>query len=375
MGPLAGLKLLEFAGVGPGPMAAMMLSDMGATVLRIERASPVDLGVKRPLKFNLLLRGRKAIALDLKSAESIKLVLRLVEKADGLIEGFRPGVMERLGLGPDTCLTRNPRLVYGRMTGWGQSGPLSHVAAHDLNYIALTGALHSIGRKGQPPTPPLTLVGDFAGGGLYLAFGIVCALLHAKKTGEGQVVDAAIVDGVAHLMTSFYGLLGAGIMRETRGENVADSGAFFYETYECADGEWITIAPIEQRFYEQLLEIIGLSKHELPEHSDRSRWEEGKAKLAAVFRKKTRAEWCALLENTDVCFAPVLRMSESPNHRHMKERNVYVDIGGVVQPAPAPRFSRTPPALPTPPVEASSIPLVDALQGWLSEDEIAKLET
>ncbi|MEI6724359.1 MAG: CaiB/BaiF CoA-transferase family protein, partial [Betaproteobacteria bacterium] len=255
MGPLKGMKIIELAGIGPGPMCAMLLADLGATVLRIERKEPVDLGNPRPLKFNLLLRNRKSIALDLKAPAAVELVLRLVTDADALLEGFRPGVAERLGLGPDACSARNPRLVYGRMTGWGQTGPLASAAGHDLNYIALTGALASIGRKGQPPTPPLNLLGDYAGGSLYLAMGMLAAVIEARQSGQGQVVDAAIVDGTASLMTSVFGLYAAGLMSLERGTNTSDSGAYFYDVYECADGRWVSVAPIEARFHAQFLEL------------------------------------------------------------------------------------------------------------------------
>lgn len=372
-GPLSGIKLVELASIGPGPMAAMMLADMGATILRIDRHGDADVGIKRPLRFNLLLRNRKAIALDLKRPEAVEVVLKLLEKADGLIEGFRPGVTERLGLGPDICLSRNPRLVYGRMTGWGQSGPLSQFAAHDLNYIAITGALHAIGRKGSEPAIPLNVVGDYAGGGAYLAFGMVCALLEAQRSGKGQVVDAAIVDGTAHLMTNFHGMLAAGLMTEQRGSNVLDSGAFYYDVYQCADGGWISIAPIEPKFYAQLLSALELSIDDLPPQSDRERWPEGRAILARKFLTRSRAEWCAILERTDCCFAPVLTLQESREHVHMQARNTYVNVDGVQQPAPAPRFSRTVPDLPTTPEAPDERDLNDALASWLDAAEISAI--
>ncbi|MBV8746798.1 MAG: CoA transferase [Xanthobacteraceae bacterium] len=370
MGPLSGVRIIEMAGIGPGPMAAMMLSDMGALVLRVERQADSGLGIRRPEKYDLLLRGRKALALDLKNKASIEVVLGLIEKSDGLIEGFRPGVMERLGLGPDVCLKRNPKLVFGRMTGWGQEGPLSQAAGHDLNYIALTGALNAIGRKGQLPTPPLNLLGDFAGGAAYLAFGIVCALLEAQRSGKGQVVDAAIVDGTAHLMTSIFGTYGAGLIGPERGTNFTDSGAFFYDVYACADGQLISIAPIEGKFYKELLEKLGINSAEMPPQFERSQWEVGRAALAKAFKSKSRDEWCAILEGTDVCFAPVLTMDEAPRHPHVKARNVFIDIDGVVQPAPAPRFSRSVPARPSPPRKAENTPLAEALDGWMTEREI-----
>ena len=373
MGPLSGIKIIEMAGIGPGPMAAMMLSDMGALVLRIERQTESGLGTPRPEKYDLLLRGRKALALDLKNKAAIEVVLDLVEKADGIIEGFRPGVMERLGLGPEVCLKRNRKLVFGRMTGWGQEGPLSHAAGHDLNYIALTGALNAIGRKGQLPAPPLNLVGDYGGGAAYLAFGMVCAFLEAQQSGKGQVVDAAIVDGTAHLMTSIYGMHEAGIMAAGRGENIIDSGAFFYDVYACADGQLISIAPIEGKFYKELLARLGINAAEMPPQSERSHWEAGRSTLAKAFRTRSRDEWCAILEGTDVCFAPVLSLEEAPRHPHMRARGVFVDIDGIVQPAPAPRFSRTIPAQPSPPRKAANTPLADALEGWIDRKEIESL--
>lgn len=311
MGPLAGVKVIELAGIGPAPMCAMLLADLGASVLRIDRPDPPELGFKRPLRYNLLLRGRRTIALDLKQPAARDLVLELVERADALIEGFRPGVTERLGLGPDDCLARNPRLIYGRVTGWGQDGPLAQAAGHDLNYIALTGALHAIGREGQPPSPPLNIVGDYAGGSLYLAIGLLAAMLEARQSGKGQVVDAAVVDGTAHLMTTFHGLLAAGIIREERGVNLMDSGAPFYDCYACADGCYVSVAPIEGRFFSELLRRLGIDPQTFPPQSDRARWPEARARLSAIFATRTRDEWCAVLEGTDACFAPVLTMQEA----------------------------------------------------------------
>ncbi|MCD2172250.1 CaiB/BaiF CoA transferase family protein [Rhizobium sp. C4] len=364
MGPLAGVKIVELAGIGPGPMCAMLLADLGATVLRVERKVESGLGIARPLKYNLLLRGRKQIAVDLKSKAGVDFVLSLIEEADGLIEGFRPGVTERLGLGPDECLARNPRLVYGRMTGWGQTGPLAQAAAHDLNYIAITGALAAIGRKDQPPTPPLSLVGDLGGGALYLAFGMLAAMIEARSSGKGQVVDAAISDGTAHLMTNFHGMRAAGLMSLERGTNYSDSGAPFYDVYECADGRYISIAPIEEKFFELLVEKIGLSLADLPPQNDRSQWPAMRERFAERFKQKTADEWTDLLEGTDVCFAPVLTMDEAPEHPHMKARGVYVEIDGVVQPAPAPRFSRTIPENPFAAKAATATPIDEALSGW-----------
>jgi alpha-methylacyl-CoA racemase len=374
MGPLAGIRVVEFTGIGPGPMGAMLLADMGARVLRIDRTEPSGLGVDRPLRYDLLLRGRPAVPIDLKSAAGKALALRLVERADALIEGFRPGVMERLGLGPEECLARNPCLVYGRVTGWGQEGPLSHAAGHDLNYIALTGALHAIGRRGQKPTPPLNLVADFGGGALYLAFGVVCGLVEARRSGQGQVVDAAMIDGVASLMAAFHGMAAAGLVSHERGTNFLDSGAHFYEVYECADGRYVSVAPIEGKFYAELLRRLDLDPADLPPQTERAGWPAAKEKLAALFRTKTCAEWCALLEGTDACFAPVLTTDEAPHHPHHRARGTYVEIDGVWQGAPAPRFSRTVPDLPIPPQPADPEAAEEALAGWLDPAEIAALK-
>lgn len=372
MGPLKGMKIIELAGIGPGPMCAMLLADLGATVLRIDRKQAADLGNPRPLKFNLLLRNRKAIALDLKQPEAISLVLDLVSDADGLIEGFRPGVVERLGLGPDDCLKRNPKIVYGRMTGWGQKGPLAMAAGHDLNYIAITGALHSIGRRGQPPTPPLNLLGDYAGGSLYLAMGMLAAIIEARQSNKGQVVDAAIVDGTASLMTSIFGLYAGGLLSLERGTNTSDSGAYFYDVYQCADGKWVSLAPIEARFHAELLRRIGIDESDIGEQRDKLNWDRARQKIATCIKKKTREEWVTILEGTDSCFAPVLTMEEAPNHPHMKERSTLVEIDGVVQPAPAPRFSRTEPDLPTPP----EAPNADsALSDWMPVDKVRQWQS
>lgn len=375
MGPLAGLKIVEFTGIGPGPMGAMLLADMGAKVLRIDRIEPSDLGVGRPLRYDLLLRGRRALALDLKSAAGRDLALRLVARADALIEGFRPGVMERLGLGPETCLKRNPRLVYGRITGWGQEGPLRHAAGHDLNYIALTGALHAIGRQGQKPTPPLNLVADFGGGALYLAFGLVCGLWEAQRSGRGQIVDAAMIDGVASLMTAAHGMAAAGLNNPERGTNFLDSGAHFYEVYECADGRFVSVAAIEGKFYAELLRRLDLDPADLPPQRERAGWPEAKEKLAALFKTRTCAEWCVLLEGTDACFAPVLATGEAPDHPHHRARGTYIEIDGIRQGAPAPRFSRTVPEVPIPPAPADPETAAEALQGWLDPNEIAALKS
>jgi len=349
MGPLQGLKIVEMAGIGPAPMCAMLLADLGATVLRIDRQQASGLGLPSTTRFSIMNRSRHAIAVDLKQRGGVDLVLRLVTAADALIEGFRPGVMERLGLGPDACLARNPKLVYGRMTGWGQDGPLAQAAGHDLNYISLAGVAHSIGRAGQPPTPPLNLVGDFGGGALYLAFGVACGLIEAQRSGKGQVVDAAMVDGAASLMTIFFALHAAGHFSMKRGENVLDSGAFFYDVYECADGKYVSLAAIEDKFLAEFLERMEIDPKEMPPKMEKARWPEAKAKLAARFRTRTREEWCRLLEGSDACFAPVLTLEEAPNHPHNMARGTFVEVDGIVQPGPAPRFSRTPAGKPMPP--------------------------
>ena len=349
MGPLAGIRIIEITGIGPGPFAAMMLADLGAEVLRIDRSSgPIGGDPGKP-SLDLLARGRRSVAVDLKRAEGIETVLRLVERADALIEGFRPGVMERLGLGPEVCLARNPRLVYGRMTGWGQDGPLARVAGHDINYISLAGALESIGRRGERPVPPLNLVGDFGGGGLLLAYGIACALVERSRSGKGQVVDAAMVDGAAVLMTIFHGARLSGWWKDERGTNMLDTGAHFYDVFETADGNFVSIGSIEPQFYAELLEKLGLSGEDLPRQMDRSAWPAMKQRLEGIFRTKTRDEWCEILEGSDVCFAPVLSMAEAPEHPHNRARGTFVEVAGALQPGPAPRFGRTPGAISRPP--------------------------
>ena len=363
MGPLTGYRVIEFAGIGPGPMCAMLLSDMGAEVLRIDRTAAAGLGISMRTKFDLLNRGRRSVAFDLKRPEAIEAVMRLIEKADALIEGFRPGVMERLGLSPDQCLARNPRLVFGRMTGWGQVGPLAEAAGHDINYIALTGALHSIGRTGDRPLPPLNLVGDFGGGALYLALGVVAGLLEAQKSGKGQVVDAAMVDGASSLMTAIYGIKAAGMWTNNRGENLLDTGAHFYEVYETSDGKFVSIGSIEAKFYEELLELSGLKGQELPNQMDRTAWPALKQQLTKIFKSKTRDEWCKIMEGSDVCFAPVLSMEEAPKHPHNRHRDTFVEVEGVVQPGPAPRFSRTPGKVQRPPASPGEH-TEEALRDW-----------
>jgi alpha-methylacyl-CoA racemase len=345
-GPLHGIRIVEFAGIGPSPFAGMLLADLGADIIRIDRLQPSGLGITKPKQFDILARGRQAVAIDLKHPDGVKCALDIVAAADGLIEGFRPGVMERIGLGPDASFAINPRLVYGRITGWGQYGPLAQAAGHDMNYVALSGALHAIGRAGQAPTPPLNLVGDFGGGGLYLAFGFVCALLEAQRSGRGQVVDAAMTDGAASLMSSIYGLFGAGMHSSERGTNILDSGAPYYEVYRCADGEYVSVAPIEKKFRDDLLQRLGLDPKTFPDVDDTTQWPKARAILTEIFAGKPREEWCKLLEGTDVCFAPVLSMEEAPQHPHNAARGTFVEIDGVVQPAPGPRFSRTAPPLP-----------------------------
>jgi len=368
MGPLDGIRILEVAGLGPGPFAAMMLSDMGADVLRIDRASAVREGEPEGIAAEVLDRGRRSVGIDLKHPEGVAAMLKLIASADVLIEGFRPGVMERLGLGPDVCRDRNPRLVYGRMTGWGQDGPLAQAAGHDINYIALAGALNAIGHAGQKPVPPLNLVGDFGGGGMMLAFGVVCALIERGSSGLGQVVDAAMVDGTAALMAPFFGMTAAGVWNEERGTNLLDGGAHFYDTYETRDGAYVSIGSIERQFYAELLEKTGLASDDLPKRMDRDSWPKLRDRLTEIFKSKTRAEWCEIMEGSDVCFAPVLSMSEAPSHPHNRARNTFVEIDGVTQPAPAPRFDRTPGAIsrgPSSPGQHTD----EALSDWGFEPE------
>jgi alpha-methylacyl-CoA racemase len=365
--------VIEIAGIGPGPFCAMLLADLGAEVLRIDRADRVRTDHPAVGPFDLTTRSRRSAAVDLKHPRGVETVLRLVECADALIEGFRPGVMERLGLGPDVCLARNPRLVYGRMTGWGQTGPLAQAAGHDINYIALAGALAHFGRAGQKPTPPLNLVGDFGGGGAFLAIGVLAALLERARSGRGQVVDAAMVDGAAVLMTMMWGLYQTGGFRLEPGTNLLDSGAHFYEVYETSDGKYISIGPIEPQFYAELLERLGLKREELPPQMDRGHWPELKARFEALFKTRTRDEWCRLLEGTDACFAPVLTMPEAAAHPHARARGAFVEVAGTLQPAPAPRFSRTPPAEPKAPARVGQH-TDEALRDWgLGAELLAEL--
>lgn len=345
-GPLDGLRVVEMGGIGPAPFCAMMLADMGATVLRIQRPESDQAASRRDPRFDVLARNRPALAIDLRNPQGRELVLKLLDNADLLIEGFRPGVMERLQLGPDVCLARSPGLVYGRMTGWGQDGPLASSAGHDINYIALVGALHAIGESGKPPTIPLNYIGDFGGGAMMLAFGLMCAVFEAQKSGQGQVVDAAMTDGAALLSGIMYGMHAEGKWNNRRGTNMLDGGAHFYNTYDCADGKSIALGAVEPRFYLLLLKLCGMDEPEAYEHLDRSKWPQLKQRLTQLFITRTRDEWCALLEGTDACFAPILDWDEAPLHPHNQARKTFVEIDGVVQPAPAPRFSRTPAAVP-----------------------------
>ncbi len=370
-GPLAGVRIVEFAGIGPAPMAAMLLADLGASVLRIDRPTPSGLGIQRPDRFNLLNRSRPSIIIDLKAPAGVELALQLVERADALLEGFRPGTMERMGLGPEACLARNPRLVYGRMTGWGQDGPLAQAAGHDINYVALSGALAAIGRQGEPPALPLNLLGDFAGGSMYLALGVLSAVLHARASGQGQVVDAAIVDGAASLMTLFFGSIACGVHSLERGTNVTDGGAYYWETYRCADGHYVSVGPIEGKFRQELLARLGLDGLEPP--LDQRSPDDARTILRGTFAQRPRDAWCTLLEGTDACFAPVLTMEEAPRHPHNAIRRTFVEVDGIVQPAPAPRFSQTPPGDPAPP-QAPGAGTRAALAEWgWAEHEIDTL--
>jgi alpha-methylacyl-CoA racemase len=351
-GPLAGLRIVEFVGVGPGPLCGMLLADLGAEVIRIDRVEPSGLGIERPVRFDLLLRGKRTLKMDLKQPAGLALARALIARAEGLIEGFRPRTMERIGLGPEVCMRDNPQLVYGRVTGFGQDGPLADAAGHDLNYIALAGALHAIGREGEPPTPPLNLLGDYAGGSMFLAYGMLAALLSARATGKGQVVDAAMVDGVNALMTPFYGLRAAGLHDGPRGTNLLDSGAPFYDVYRCADGEYVSIAPIEKKFRQVLVDKLresGADVTGLNEFDDRGQWPQLRRRFTTLFAQRSRAQWCAALEGTDGCFAPVLSPQEAPAHPHHRARASFITVAGITQPAPAPRFSDSPVAEPSAP--------------------------
>ncbi len=348
MGPLSGKRVVEIAGIGPGPFCAMLLADLGAEVVRVDRASAVPDAMPDSPNLDLLNRGRRSVGVNLKTPEGIETVLKLVQNSDALIEGFRPGVAERLGIGPKECLARNPKLIYGRMTGWGQEGTYSSMAGHDINYIALSGVLGMIGREGEKPIPPVNLVGDFGGGGMLLALGICAALVEVARSGEGQVIDAAMTDGSALLSTMMHSFKAMGIWGD-RGTNLLDTGAPFYDVFECADGEYISIGSIEPQFYSELLRITGIDQSENPKQMDRTKWAEMNLKISDVIKEKTRSEWEELMEGTDVCFAPVLSMDEAYEHPHNKERNTFIEVAGVMQPAPAPRFSRTPGAVSSPP--------------------------
>ena len=350
MGPLQGIRVIELQGIGPGPFCGMMLSDMGAEVIRIDRAGNVSGGDSQAPPIDVLARGRSSIAIDLKNPDGVEVVLRLVETADALIEGFRPGVMERLGIGPEDCLARNPKLVIGRMTGWGQEGPYAMAAGHDINYIALAGALEPIGRNGEAPLPPLNLVGDFGGGGMLLAFGVACGIVEAQRSGRGQVVDAAMVDGAASLMAMFHSMRALGVWNDERGTNLLDTGSHFYDVYECADERYISIGSIEPQFYAELMRLTELDgDDDFAAQMTRSSWPELKERISAVFKTRTRDEWCEIMDATDVCFAPVLTLAEAPQHPHNQHREVFTKLAGVVQPNPSPRFSRTEATIQSPP--------------------------
>ncbi|MDF2366172.1 CaiB/BaiF CoA-transferase family protein [Sneathiella sp.] len=374
MGPLSGYKIVEMGGIGPGPMCAMLLADLGADIVRIDRLSDPGLGSMPSSRNSLLMRSRRSIAVDTKSEAGREVVLKLIEQADGLIEGFRPGVMERMGLGPEEALKRNPKLVYGRMTGWGQDGPMAQAAGHDINYIALSGVLHAIGRKDEAPVPPLNLVGDFGGGALYLALGLVCGILEAQKSGKGQVVDTAMVDGAASLMTMFFGLMAAGNWKDERGVNILDTGTHYYDVYETSDGKYISLGSIEKKFYQELLERTGLDKEDLPPQMDPKSWPVIKARLTEVFKTKTRDEWDEVMLGTDVCYAPVLSIMEATEHPHNTHRKTFVEYDGIVQPAPAPRFSRTEAAIQSPPCLPGEH-TVEAMRDWgIADDTIDELQ-
>lgn len=373
-GPLSGIRVIEFEAIGPGPFCGMLLADMGADVLLVDRATPSGLGIARARRVDTLLRGRRSVTLDLKSKNGVDAALALCAKADALIEGFRPGVMERLGLGPDVVHARNPRLIYGRMTGWGQNGPLAPRAGHDLNYIALAGVLNAFGRAGQAPVPPLNLVGDFGGGGLMLAFGIACALVEARNSGKGQVIDTSMVEGASVLATMVYGFMAGGQWNEERGTNVIDTGSPWYDVYETGDGKYVSVGAIESQFYAELLKGLGLSDAALPAQHDRARWPELRARFAATFKTKTRDEWGAVFEGADACVAPVLSFSEARRHPHNVARGSFTRVGDIEQPAPAPRFSRTHPEIRRAPPERGQGGR-EALSEWgFDEADIGKLQ-
>jgi alpha-methylacyl-CoA racemase len=373
MGPLAGVRILELEAIGPAPFCGMLLADMGADVLLVDRGEDAGLGFGRERRYDIMFRGRRSITLDLKRKGGVDAALLLADKADVMIEGFRPGVMERLGLGPEVLIARNPKLVYGRMTGWGQQGPLAPQAGHDIDYIALSGALHAIGRTGEAPVPPLNLVGDFGGGGMLLAFGVACALFEARVSGKGQVVDAAMIDGASLLTTMFWGMRAAGRWSDERGTNVLDTGAPWYDTYATKDREFVAIGAIEPKFYAELLQRLGLAGEALPDQNDRDGWPALRARFADVFRTRTRDEWSAIFEGSDACFAPILSFREAAEHPHALAREAHVTIGNVRQPAPAPRFSRTPGGVHRAPPERGALGR-EALRDWgFNADEIERL--
>jgi len=373
MGPLSGIRVVEFAGIGPGPFCATLLADLGAEVLRIDRLVPSGLGLPSEPRFDPLARGRRSVQVDLKQRAGVGFALDLVAKADGLIEGFRPGVMERLGLGPEPCLARNPSLVYGRVTGWGQDGPLAAEAGHDINYIALAGVLGAIGPAGGKPVPPLNLVGDFGGGGMFLAFGMLAAMMEAARSGKGQVVDAAMTEGAAYLSLPLFGWRASGLWNAPRGENLLDGGAPWYDVYPTADGRWMSVGAIEEKFYANLLAVLGLDATALPAREDRSSWPALRERFAAAFRTRTRDQWCEAFAGRDACVAPVLDADELPGHPQHAAREAFVDVGGLRQPAPAPRFSRTPPAPPAP-ARAPGDGGAEALAHWgFTEADIDEL--
>jgi len=370
MGPLTGIKVIEMAAIGPVPFCAMMLSDMGAEVIRIDRLSQKGSGSSA----NVLYRGRKSVAFDLKNSIALDSTLRLSDQADVILEGFRPGVMERLGLGPEVCLERNPKLIYGRMTGWGQSGPLSHAAGHDINYISIAGALGSMGYADRPPAPPLNLIGDFGGGAMYLLAGTLAAIVERNSSGKGQVVDAAMTDGTASLLSPFYGLMAMGMWSTERYSNRLDGGAFYYGSYECSDGKYISLGSLEPQFYALLLEKCGITDETFKEQSDQEAWPIKREKMEALFKTKTQQEWCGILEGTDVCFAPVLNLKEAPDHPHNKTRQTFVKVQGVTQPAPAPRFSRTQGKIQSP-AALTGENTEEVLSDWgFSDSEISNLK-
>ncbi|MBU3738824.1 MAG: CoA transferase [Rhodoferax sp.] len=374
-GPLSGLRVLEVGGVGPVPFCTMMLSDMGAEVVRIDRLHAGESGLPVARRFEVMFRGKRSIAMDLKKPSAVEAVQRMVSRADVLVEGFRPGVMERLGLGPERCLAINPRLVYGRMSGWGQDGPLATAPGHDLNYIALSGALHAMGRQGEPPAIPLNLVGDFGGGSMYLAFGVLCALHAARASGKGQVVDAAMVDGATSLMAMVYGLFSEGYWKDERGTNRLDSGAPWYSVYETLDGKWVAVGATEHTFYQNTLRVLGLHPEDFADQHDRNGWPQLRKAIADVLRTRTRDAWVAAFEGTQTCFTPVLSLAEAPAHPHQQSRRNFIELEGVLQPAPAPRFSRTPGAVQGPPPDVGEHTQAALFDWGFSPDELELLRS